>query len=446
MKSIVQFFNILAIILAFTACKKYTPELGAAPELSDADFEISPTTVNPNIVEFIAKEGVFQFVWDLGNGQTGKGSNITGVYPNAGTYIVKLTVFGSGGSVSLSKEVVIAQTDPSLLDSPLYNVLTGGSSGPGSKTWTIDSLSVGHLGVGPDPISAAGEYPEWWSAQPLDKSGVGLYDDRYTFSLTNFRFDMITNGESYVHNTIASAFPGSYENAGDFTAPLNDQLDETWVVTEGNDTTITISGQSFMGMYTGVSTYKVLNFSDTSLWLSYKHHEGGLTWYLKLIPEGFISSGGGPSNPTFSLPIDCEVEEPIFTTFGNTTASVIDNPQSNGINLSSKVIETVHGDQTWSGFYVDLDAPLDFSVNNQISLKVFAPILGDFRLKLENSTNTNDFVELDVTVNSSNTWELLLFDFGQIGATNNVYDRLVLFPGWNVPNAGTFYIDDIIQQ
>ena len=201
-----------------------------------------------------------------------------------------------------------------------------------------------------------------------------------------------------------------------------------------------------MGMYSGVNTYKVLNFSDTSLWLSYKHHEGGLTWYLKLIPEGFISSGGGPSNPTFSLPIDCEVEEPIFTTFGNTTASVIDNPQSNGINLSSKVIETVHGDQTWSGFYVDLDAPLDFSVNNQISLKVFAPILGDFRIKLENSTNTNDFVELDVTINSSNTWELLSFDFGQIGVANNVYDRLVLFPGWNVPNAGTFYIDDIIQQ
>jgi hypothetical protein len=26
------------------------------------------------------------------------------------------------------------------------------------------------------------------------------------------------------------------------------------------------------------------------------------------------------------------------------------------------------------------------------------------------------------------------------------FDRLVIFPGWGVANAGTFYIDDIKQQ
>jgi PKD repeat protein len=442
-KSIVS-IAILGILIL--ACKKQNPQLGEAPELSDADFQVSPTAANPNIVEFTANEGVFQFVWDLGNGQTGKGTKITGVYPNAGVYSVKLTVFGSGGSISMTKEINIAQTDPSLLDSPLYNALTGGASGQGWKTWAIDSLSAGHFGVGPDPVSAAGEFPEWYSAQPLDKAGVGLYDDRYTFYLNNFRFDMITNGTSYVHNTIASNFPGSYENAGDFTAPINDQIDETWVVTEGNDTTISISGSSFLGMYTGVNIYKVLSYSDTSLWLSYKHHEGGLTWYLKLIPEGFVSSGGGPSNPTFSLPIDCETVEPSFTTFGNSTASVINNPDASGINTSLKVIETVHGDQTWSGFYVDLSSKLDFTASGIITLKVWAPTVGDFRLKLENSDNPlNEFLELDVAVTTANSWELLTFDFGQLGAASDVYDRIVMFPGWNIANAGTFYVDEINQ-
>ena len=443
----ISYFCLGLTLLVLISCKKEDPQLGDAPTNADAAFTFQASATNDNIINFTAVNTTLQVVWDLGNGQTATGYNVTGIYPTQGTYTVKLRVFGSGGSAETSQEIVIAQTDPTLLDGPIYAALTGGSTGVGYKTWVIDSVSSAHFGVGPDPIGAAGDYPEWWAAAPLDKAGAGMYDDRYTFHLDNFKYDMVTNGDVYVHNSLSGDFPGSFENLGDFTAPFPDQLDESWFVNEGLDTTLTVSGQSFLGFWTGYQTYKILQISDTSLWLSFKHHEGGLTWYLRLIPEGFVGSGGGGGGgQSYDLPLDFESIEPVFTTFGNSTATVISNPDISGINTSSKVLESVHGDQTWSGIYVDLNNPLDFSLNGSIALKIWAPSTGDFRFKIENSANTNDFVEIDATVTTANAWEEISVDFNLGGAASGVYDRLVLFPGWNIPNAGTFYIDDITQQ
>lgn len=446
MKKLTYIFLALMVV-GFASCKREDPTLGDPPTDADAQFVATPTAANPNIIDFRASNEDIQAVWDLGNGTTGSGTLITGTYPNAGTYTVTLTVFGHGGSATSSQDIVIANTDPSLLDNPLFDMLTGGSTGPGSKTWVIDSATATHFGVGPDPIGAAGDFPEWWAAAPLDKAGVGLYDDRYTFHLNNFEYDMVTNGQVYVHNSLAADFPGSFENSGDYTAPYTDQLDETWTMTLGADTSLTVSGNSFIGMYTGVRTYRIIQLTDTSLWLQYKHHDGTLHWYLRLIPEGFVSGGGGGGGgggSTYSLPLDFESTQPTFTTFGNSTYSIIANPDPSGINTSGNVLETVHGDETWAGLYVDLTDPLDFSTNTVIALKIWAPAAGTIRMKVENSSNTSDFVELDATVNSANTWEEVSIDFA--GSNSGSYDRLVLFPGWNVANAGTFYLDDIVQQ
>lgn len=442
-----KYFNCIIVVLlalGFASCQKEDPSLGPAPTAADAVFTATPTTANPNIVDFKLNNTDIRATWDLGNGSTGTGNTITGTYPSAGTYTVTVTVFTSGGSASSSQEIVIAQDDPSLLSSPLYDMLTGGAGGSGSKSWVIDSAGDAHFGVGPDPIGAGGDFPEWYAAGALEKAGVGMYDDRYEFFITGFQFDMKNNGDVYVHNSLAGDFPGSYENLTDYTAPYTEQLGETWTITEGADTSLTVSGNSFLGMYTGVRTYRILTLTDTSLWLQYKHHDGGLHWYLRLIPEGFVPSGGGGGGSTHSLPLDFEGTPPTFTTFGNSTYGVIANPDMSGINTSANVLETEHGNETWAGLFVDLDAALDLSTNSTITLKVWAPVTGDFRIKLENSSNTNDFVELDGTVTTANAWEQISIDFA--GSTSGVYDRLVLFPGWNVANAGTFYLDDIAQQ
>ncbi len=274
--------SILSIGLALVACQKYEPSLGPAPTDADAQFTMVPSAANVNIIELSASNPSLQCVWDFGNGSKAQGANVTATYPYAGTYTIKLTVFAKGGSRSSTQEVTIANDDFTLLNNPYYTLLTGGVNGPGFKVWVVDSAASGHLGVGPDPESALGATPEWWAAGAGEKPGCGIYDDQYVFHLAGFKFDMITNGDVYVHNTIANEFPGSFENLFDYTAPFADQLNESWLLTEDTDPTITISGSAFLGFYTGPRVYKILSATDSTLHLQYGHHAGGLKWYLKL--------------------------------------------------------------------------------------------------------------------------------------------------------------------
>ncbi len=441
-----NFLLVTILALGLLSCRPEDPQLGPPPSDADAAFSFAPSASNDNIIEFTAGNQEMRSMWDLGNGLTATGSNVIGTYPNAGTYTVTHTIFNRGGSKSTTQEVVIVNDDPTLLDDPLFNALTGGPNGPGSKTWVIDSATAQHFGVGPDPIGAAGNFPEFYAAGANEKSGVGMYDDRFTFTLAGFQYDQITNGDVYVHNTLANDFPGSFENGGDYTAPYPDQLGETWTLTTDPDTSITVSNNSFIGFYSGVRTYRILELNDTLMYLQYKHHDGGLLWYLRLIPEGFVPNQGGGGGPTgYSLPIDFEgATQPQFNTFGGSTASIIANPDQSGINTSATVLETVHGNETWAGFFVLLDNTLDFSTQTNITFKIWAPTTGVCRVKVENSQNSNEFVELDVNVTTANAWEEITVDFS--GSASGVYDQLVLFPGWNVANAGTFYIDDIAQQ
>jgi PKD repeat protein len=272
----------LSLIIGLISCQKDRPEMGNPPSDADAQFSYVVSASNANIIELTASNPNLQCIWDFGNGTKAQGSFASASYPYAGTYTITLTVFNKGGSKSSSQQVVISQDDLSLLNNPIFNMLTGGTSGPGYKTWYVDSLVAGHMGVGPDPVSALGNVPEWWAAGASEKVGCGLYDDRYTFKLNGFKLDMITNGNVYIHNSLSATFPGSYVNLGDYTAPFNNLIDESWTVTEGADTTITLSNNSFLGFYTGVNTYKILSYTDSTLNLQYGHHAGGLNWYLKL--------------------------------------------------------------------------------------------------------------------------------------------------------------------
>jgi PKD repeat protein len=272
----------IAFLLVLFACKKEDPKLGPPPTVWDASFTFTESASNANIIDFTANNSNVQCVWDFGNGTTSKGANVSCPYPHAGTYSVKLTVYASGGSKSTEQQITIAQDNLGLLNNPIFTMLTGGINGLGYKTWVIDSLASGHFGVGPDPISALGNIPEWWAAGVSEKAGCGLYDDQYVFHLNGFKFDMVNNGNVYIHNSLGVSFPGSYQNLGDYTAPFTNQMDESWNLIEGVDTTISISNNAFIGFYTGVKTYKIIDITDSTLYLQYKHHEGGLLWYLKL--------------------------------------------------------------------------------------------------------------------------------------------------------------------
>ena len=452
MKKTTLLFLSLTLILGISSCKEdETPTLGEAPTEADAAFTYAPTAANANIIDYTATNAGFTYSWDFDNGTNVATKEATAEYPNKGTYTVTLTVFNSGGSASTSQDIIIADDDASLLNNPLYTLLTGGTAGSGSKTWVIDSTRQAHLGVGP----VGGTWPEWWDADPGIKANSGLYSDKYTFTLQGFKFDQITNGSVFVKTGSQGQFPGAYENSDDYTAPFSDQLNENWTIVEGEDTTISISGKAFLGMYTGVREYKIVTLSENELTLRYVDAADETTaWYLRLVPVDFPVDGGGggggqdPINTsTLTLPIDFEdgSDTSQWEAFGESTLAVVDNPQTGGINSSSKVLETVHGSETWAGVFVNLKDKFDFmSGNPTITLKVWAPATGNFKVKMENFAKPTENTEKDITVDTANEWVEISVDFSDIDASK--FDRLVLFPGWDVSNAGTFYLDDISQK
>ena len=280
MKVILSIFSILILI----SCHKNS-QLGNPPTQQDASFTYAASDTNTNVIVLTSNNPNILCMWDFGNGIKKQGNTVVASYPYAGTYTITLTVFNKGGSKSSTQDIIISQDDLSLLNNPFFTKLTGGASGPGYKTWHVDSVSTGHLGVGPDPESALGPVPEWWAAGANEKPGCGMYDDRYIFYLNGFKFDMINHGDAYVHNSLAGQFPGSFQNLGDFTAPYTDQLQGSWLLTEGDQTSISLSTNSFLGFYTGVNEYRILEITDSTMHLQYKHHAGGLLWYLKLSAE-----------------------------------------------------------------------------------------------------------------------------------------------------------------
>lgn len=285
-------------VVFLAACIEEYSLRDEAPTTEQAVFNFQASAESDNILNFTADQEFFLMNWDLGNGATATGKTATGTYPSAGTYTITLTVFNRGGSVSSSREVIIEKTDPLLLDKPIYNFLTGGVEALAGKTWVLDSASTGHFGVGPDP-SQAGDFPEYYQAGPNEKKGGGMYDDRYTFKLANFAFDMKTNGDVYINAAQGGNFSGAVDpGVGDLRAPYNGPAGLTWTIVEADGAypELTISNGGFIGYFAGTRTYQIINIEENQLFLRFVDQANqGLAWYIRLIPAGFQSGGGEPA-------------------------------------------------------------------------------------------------------------------------------------------------------
>ena len=65
------------------------------------------------------------------------------------------------------------EDDFSLLNNPIFTLLTGGIDSVNGKTWVIDSARQGHFGVGPNPSSIVfGDYPEFYEAGVNEKANM----------------------------------------------------------------------------------------------------------------------------------------------------------------------------------------------------------------------------------------------------------------------------------
>src|SRR5688572_19443473 len=162
---------LLLFTFFFVSCEYDTRELSPKPV---ASFTVAPIPgmMNRYVLTSTSQNG-FRFDWDKGAGSYVQGKAVDTVYfPDAGTYTVKLFVFGHTGIDSTSKTVTVAQDDPAALTPS--KLLTGNSS----RKWKL-APEAGALWIGPDPNTT------WWQNNTNDITARScLFNDEYTFSKT----------------------------------------------------------------------------------------------------------------------------------------------------------------------------------------------------------------------------------------------------------------------
>ncbi len=157
------------------------------------------------------------------------------------------------------------------------------------------------------------------------------------------------------------------------------------------------------------------------------------------------------TNNTLSIPLTFESTslKYDFVNFDGGNASVISNPQVNGINTSGKVVKLIkNGGQPWGGAFLSLDNPIDFSSKKTFKMKVFTPKVGTkVLLKVENLTDGSVSFEQELSSTKANAWEELIFDYSLIN-TSKAYQKVVLIFDNGTKGDGsanfTYLFDDII--
>ncbi len=157
----------------------------------------------------------------------------------------------------------------------------------------------------------------------------------------------------------------------------------------------------------------------------------------------------GPVAPVATnLPIDFEtgVVDTDLLSFSGATASVIPNPQVDGINPSATVGQIVRdGGQYWAGSKIFLTNNIDLSTMWHISMKIYttAPVGTRMKLELESASGVTN---LDYLTTVSGEWETASWNFdGQASDYNRIN---FLFDFGNVGDGSsdsTFLFDDVQQ-
>jgi hypothetical protein len=150
--------------------------------------------------------------------------------------------------------------------------------------------------------------------------------------------------------------------------------------------------------------------------------------------------------------LDFECEGPEYTFFGDKEGATLtieyaDNPATEGINASEQAVRVTQdpGVEPWAGFFFDLSSKIDFSVYQDIKIKVYAPAAGQMiNLKLEDSADGSISTETSTPTTVANEWEELCFSFST--GDSDKFDRFVLFFDFQGPKEveTIHFFDDII--
>jgi hypothetical protein len=302
------FTSLFAVLLLSVGCQD-DPTVGDL--LTPTNLQVTASIVgqdanNPNgdgsgVVNFAATADdtiTYRFIFGS-NQQTSPSGTASFIFSNLGvnTYTVTVIAYGTAGnatSTTISVDVLATYSPPTELVEKLV--------GDGSRTWRIKSEQQGHFGLGP----VGGTVPtEWYGAQPDEKATVGMYDDRYIFNADGtFTFVTDNTNDDGGADTSGTVFgrvnlidelggSGGEINGSDVeNLPYND-FQESWVlIAPSGVETISLSGNGFIGYYTGGShNYEIFDRSvPNELLLRTTDGNGEFDWWF-IITSAEPSSG-----------------------------------------------------------------------------------------------------------------------------------------------------------
>ncbi|MEJ8801506.1 PKD domain-containing protein [Pontibacter sp. H249] len=441
---------LLLLTFTFSSCEEEEGSLGPAPTSEAIQFTAQADATNPNIISFKANAPGFKAVWDLGNGETATGMQVTGAYPLKGEYTVTLTMYTSGGSASSSKQVTIAKTNALMLDREDYNFLTGGANALEGKTWVFDPVGPMNFGGPPEAPSS------WWN-QTLDGQNDCMKDDKYTFKLIGFEFENKSGGAMW-------GIDGGQENVCVPQTPVA----STWsIYQENGKTMLSVSNGETIAWDDNEGTYEVIELSENRLHIRKVCCGGDGVRNYVLVPEGYKAPVKvKPYKEAIDLKDDFDTPGNVVWQTDNLTFNeTYDNPAPLTGNTSAKVgqyIKQAGEPFAFANLFYTLDHKIDLTTKNKIKLKVFMPGYNDYTteagydwavknllkqvsVKLQNAESGEPWVtqvEVKQQVTQLDKWVELTFDFSSAASRKDL-DRIVIqIGGEGHFNSGIFYIDD----
>jgi hypothetical protein len=120
--------------------------------------------------------------------------------------------------------------------------------------------------------------------------------------------------------------------------------------------------------------------------------------------------------------------------------AVVNNPDATGINTSAQVAEYSDQEGDFHALVIDYNGSVDLSVNNQLCLKVWAPVTGNLLFKLEGGLSA--VFEMGQPVTETETWVEICQDFS--AQSGGDYGQFTLFLNAGQNGEGDiYYLDDI---
>ena len=306
----------LAVALLACGCTQKYLEIDSAKVPQAADFKVKvDVDQETNYVTFTLENKEMVPMWIVGDdadasgkkkyAYTGSGTMLR--FRDAGEHSVEVKAYNAHG-VSVGSRVVsftLENTWRNPFDPSKYITMLSGSQ---SKTWEWNSTVDGHFGCGPN----ASDPTQWYSANAGDKDGLGLYDDRLTFSADgNFTWNPGEGGTVFV-NAGSGYKPEYKEGSDDYQVPAEEFTDTYSFENNWNDAgveevyLVLPEGRnlSYIPHMTALNNPRYLVKEQTAKQVTFvmdaptENGGGGIAWKYQFVVEGSVKPDD-PVGPVF---------------------------------------------------------------------------------------------------------------------------------------------------